>query len=62
MCIRDSPNGHKFYGTRGDRGNGKWGFVGEGRLEYPDGSNIYGAFEKKANGQWEFNKTKSSSS
>ena len=48
-------NLRKLCGFLGDRGNGQWGFIGEGRLEYPDGSNVYGAFEKKANGKWEFN-------
>ena len=39
----------KYYGVLGDRGNGQWGFVGEGRVEYPDGQKDYGTWGDRGN-------------
>ena len=47
-------NLRKLYGFLGDRGNGRWGFVGEGRIEHPDGRTYYGTFGDIGNRQWGF--------
>ena len=46
-------NGTVFTGTWGDRGNGRWAFVGEGSITDSDGKVQRGTWGDRGNGQWE---------
>ena len=47
-------NSYTLYGFLGDRGNGRWEFVGEGRIEFSNGQKQYGTWGDIENGQREF--------